>query len=261
MQTITSTQNEQIKHVKKLQEKSSYRRKERQFIVEGKKSLMEVPVEDILHIYVTEVAYDREKTFLVPFEEVNKVTLVGESVLKHLSDEMTPQGMLGLIRMNSIEMKDLNLKDAPLLIALERIQDPGNLGTIIRTADAVGASGVLLSKDCVDLYNPKVIRATMGSLFHLPIVEQVELLEAVEKLQKLGCKVYGAALTNSVDAFENDYTTSTCFVIGNEGQGLTEDLQSATSGNVRIPMPGRAESLNASIAASVLLYEALRQRK
>lgn len=261
MQTITSTQNEQIKHVKKLQEKSSYRRKERQFVVEGKKSLIEVPVENIHHIYVTEVFYDKEKMFLLPFEESHKLTCVGENVLKQLSDEMTPQGMLGVVQMNSIEMKDLLLEGAPLLIALERIQDPGNLGTIIRTADAVGANAVLLSKDCVDLYNPKVIRATMGSMFHLPIIEQVELMEAVRVLKNRGCQVFGAALKNSIDAFEQVYTGATCFVIGNEGQGLTDEIQNETTGNVRIPMPGRAESLNASVAASVLLYEALRQRQ
>jgi TrmH family RNA methyltransferase len=143
---------------------------------------------------------------------------------------------------------------------VDSLQDPGNLGTIIRTADGVGAAGVLLLGPCVDLYNPKTIRATMGSFFALPVVQCDDDTAAFQWLENNGVQIVAGSPKATVLYDEIDYRPSTCFVIGNEAHGIREDVLSYVDESVKIPILGKADSLNAAVAAAVLLYEAVRQR-
>ena len=149
---------------------------------------------------------------------------------------------------------------APLIAVLENVQDPGNLGTILRSCEAAGASGILLSRGCADLYSPKVTRSTMGSIFRVPFAYAEHLSDAVTYLKKQGVRVLAAHLQGSVDLYEVSFTGPTAILIGNESRGLTDEMAALSSQAVRIPMSGSVESLNAAVAASVILFEAKRQR-
>lgn len=254
---ITSNSNTKIKQVYQLQQQSKERKKTGLFVVEGSKFLQEVPKELIEEIYVTPEYYLAMKP--TDWSHI-KVEQVSEQVLKHISTVVSPQGILAVVKQQKKELKQLHLGHQPIIVMIENIQDPGNLGTIIRTAEAVAASAVILSKGCVELHNPKVIRSTMGSIFRLPIIEDIELTEAIMWLKEKQIKIYAAHLGGAKNYFEVDYKQPSCFLIGNEGNGLTEEVAALASEHIKIPMPGLAESLNASIATGVLLYEALRQR-
>lgn len=147
------------------------------------------------------------------------------------------------------------------MVVLDNLQDPGNLGTIFRTAEAAGVTGILLSKDCVDVYNPKVIRSTMGAVFRMPFLYVEDLPEKIKELQKEGIKTYAAHLRGENAYDEEDYTTGCAFLIGNEGNGLRDEVADCADCLIRIPMEGEAESLNAAVAAAVLMFEAGRQRR
>ncbi|ARU59654.1 hypothetical protein CBW65_00290 [Tumebacillus avium] len=185
---------------------------------------------------------------------------VAEQVMEHISDTKTPQGVIAVIRQLEGDPNDfLDNKTNPLYLVLDGIQDPGNLGTMIRTADAVGATGVFLGKTCVDLYNPKVVRATMGSMYHLPVFE-VDLELFLPAMKRQGITVVGTAIDADKTVFQHDFTQGTALVIGSEAHGLSAAMADAVDQNISLPMPGKAESLNAAIASSVMMYEALRQR-
>lgn len=256
---ITSLQNTKIKKVCTLLQKQKVRNEEMLFVVEGKKMMEEAPLEAIVEVYVAESFYKQYPNLLDHYSN-SQCEIVSDQVFKGMSTVITPQGILGVIKQNVITLGELKLTEHPLLIALENLQDPGNLGTIIRTAEAVNAQGVLLSSGSVDLYNPKVVRATMGSIFRVPIVEDVELLGAVDLFKEMNTTVYAAHLEGSNPYYHYDYKKGTCFLIGNEGNGLTLELAKKASAYVKIPLLGQSESLNASVAAGVLLYEAIRQR-
>lgn len=150
---------------------------------------------------------------------------------------------------------------AAFIVALENLQDPGNLGTILRTAEGAGATGVLLSSGCVDIYNPKVVRSTMGAIFRVPFYYTDDLRRDLLALRGKGMQWYAAHLEGSVDYDEAAYCGPVGILIGNESQGLTEEMAALADQRIRIPMCGQAESLNAAVAASVLMYEANRQRR
>jgi TrmH family RNA methyltransferase len=186
---------------------------------------------------------------------------VAENVFEKLSETKTPQGVLAVVRMQEYKLeKLLMIKKNPLFLVLENLQDPGNLGTILRTAEGAGVDGILMSRDTVDIYNPKVVRSTMGSLFRMPFVYTDDIKQTVEMLKTAGVKVYAAHLAGE-EFYEKDYRTGTAFLIGNEGNGLTEGLTALADEKIRIPMEGKVESLNAAIAATLMAYEVLRQRR
>jgi TrmH family RNA methyltransferase len=141
------------------------------------------------------------------------------------------------------------------LIILDEVRDPGNVGTIIRTADACGMSAVVLSKGCVDLYNNKTIRATMGSMFHMPIITEIDIITLIPQLKQQGCAVLGADPYSKISCIEIPPQKYMAVLIGNESKGLREEIKSITTKNITIPMPGQAESLNAGVAAAILMYE------
>ena len=143
---------------------------------------------------------------------------------------------------------------------LESIQDPGNLGTIIRTGEGAGISGVIVNKETVDLYNPKTIRGTMGSIYRIPVIVAQDLVSVVKELQQRGVEVFAAHLKGTKDMYDMDFRGGCAFLIGNEGNGLSDELSDVADTYLRIPMEGEVESLNAGIAASLLMYETKRQR-
>lgn len=190
---------------------------------------------------------------------------VDEKVMAKLSDTKAPQGVLAVIRTPEQNLRQLRPgtasdNNAPVII-LDRVQDPGNLGTIIRTADAVGALGLILLEGCVDAYSPKVVRASMGSLFHLPVVQDVTAEEALTWCYRNGYEPAATALKNAQNVYKADISKKMAFLFGNEANGVAEELQAAAETRLFIPMAGLAESMNVAMAAGIILFEGLRQRK
>lgn len=165
------------------------------------------------------------------------------------------------MRQQASDLPTLLRAEKPLLLLLENLQDPGNLGTILRTAEGAGVTGVILSKGCVDLYNPKTIRSTMGSVYRVPTLYTEDLRETVELLKAHGIRSFAAHLKGVNFYDQENYRGGTAFLIGNEGNGLTEELTEQADTLIRIPMEGKLESLNAGVASAILMYEAYRQRR
>ena len=151
--------------------------------------------------------------------------------------------------------------DKPHIVVLDRLQDPGNLGTIFRTAEGAGVTGIIMDRECVDIYNPKTIRSTMGSIYRMPFCYAANLADAISFLKERGIRTYAAHLEGARDYDEEDYCRPCAFLIGNEGNGLTKEIADLADNYIKIPMKGQVESLNAAIAASVLMFEAARQRR
>lgn len=185
---------------------------------------------------------------------------VTEELFRKMSDTQSPQGILCVMKRPRYRLEELLSVPAPLFMVLENLQDPGNLGTIVRTGEGAGATGIILGAGTADLYNPKTIRATMGSVFRVPCVCAEDLGLAVAQLRENGVRVYAAHLGGEryYDSFS--FREGTAFLIGNEGAGLSGKLASKADSYLKIPMEGRVESLNAAVTASVLMYEAHRQR-
>lgn len=257
---ITSTSNEKIKHVAALQQKARLRKEESLFAIEGGRLFWEAPVSQIREVYVTECFLEhadekmRERLAETGYEAVS------EQVFAKMSDTKAPQGILAVLRQRFYGREAL-LETTPLLLLLENIQDPGNLGTILRTAEGAGVTGVILSSDCADIYQPKVVRATMGSLFRVPFYQTEDFLQEIRLLQGRNIKVYAAYLEGSELYDVMDYRGGSAFVIGNEGNGLKRESALAADERIRIPMAGKLESLNAGVSAALLVYEAARQRR
>lgn len=291
---ITSTSNQKVKELIRLKEKSRIREEEKLFLAEGPRMAEEIPMEWIDCLYVSE-SYEKkcgEQTAAYKKAGVRTETLSDE-VFARVSDTKTPQGVLAAVHMPEYSFADiLGVKKAaahthvqrafmqdpfeghfaardgaagrarlPLVLVLDNLQDPGNMGTVFRSAEAAGASGILMSKDCVDVYNPKVIRSTMGAIFRLPFYRAEDLPGAVMELKDGGLRVYAAHLEGRRTYDGEDYRRGCAFLIGNEGNGLRQEVAECADCRIRIPMEGCTESLNAAVAASILLFEAARQRR
>ncbi len=255
---ITSSTNNKIKNIIQLNTSSKARREQGLFVVEGVKMFLETPREDVCQVFVSESYFDRcechNEIERYPFE------LVEDSVLKRAADTVTPQGIICVVRQRRYRIEELLMVQNPLFVILEGLQDPGNLGTILRTGEGAGISGVIMDRNTVDLYNPKVIRATMGSIFRVPFVYAEQLGETIKLLKEQNIRLYAAHLQGSSGYATQDYRTGSGFLIGNEGNGLSEAISSEADTLIRIPMQGQVESLNAAVSASILMYEAARQR-
>ncbi len=253
---ISSTANPRIKNIIRLKKSTRARNDQEVFLVEGPRIFFETPKDRIREIYITEAFRDRYR------DELNDYSyeLVSDQVCRHISDTRTPQGVMALVDRDPLTLEDLlALEDNPLFLLLENLQDPGNLGTIIRTAEGAGVSGIIMNRETADPYQPKVIRSTMGTIFREPFVVVDDLKETVGMLKKRGIAIYAAHLSGST-FYGQDYRKGCAFLIGNEGKGLSEELSASADHLIRIPMKGRVESLNAAIAATVLVYEVQRQR-
>ena len=296
MELITSVNNQRVKEVANLKQKK-YRTESGTFFAEGLRAVQEaVQYADVTELFYTEAEAGRLDEVLkaagnVPADTKEKsgnknnanhnnagtakkrneasngirMYQVDEKVMAKLSDTKAPQGVLAVIRtpeQNLWQLRPGNASDnnAPVII-LDRVQDPGNLGTIIRTADAVGALGLILLEGCVDAYSPKVVRASMGSLFHLPVVQDVTAEEALTWCYRNGYEPAATALKNAQNVYKADISKKMAFLFGNEANGVAEELQAAAETRLFIPMTGLAESMNVAMAAGIILFEGLRQRK
>lgn len=258
---ITSTDNKQMKALSALIKKGKERKKQQLFVTEGKKMCFEAPIEWVKHIYVSESFYSSEdnKEALEKYED--KVWVVKDSVFNAISDTQTPQGIMAVVKMPEYNMDDLFSSENVQLLILESIQDPGNLGTMIRTGEGAGISGIIMNKTTVDIFNPKTVRSTMGSLYRVPFVVVDDLFETLNDLKKRKVNLYAAHLKGKMNYDEPDYTRSCGFLIGNEGNGLSDEIADAADTYIKIPMEGQVESLNAAISATLLMYECNRQRR
>ena len=247
---ITSTSSSQVKHVVNLQKKAKLRKEEKQFVVEGVKMVSEAPADRLVKVYVSETFKADNEEFL---ERMNYDS-IGKDVLEIVTDNV-------FMRMADTDLEGiLSDKHNPLLLIIENLQDPGNLGTIVRMAEGAGVTGIIMSSNTVDIYNPKTIRSTMGSLYRVPVIYVDDICEAADVCKSKGVTVYAAHLKGTDNYNKKDYTNPTAFMIGNEGNGLTDKLADKADEYVRIPMQGEVESLNAAIACTILTYEAVRQR-
>ena len=253
---ITTIQNKQIKQNMKLKKNARERRKQQLFLVEGIRMFTEIPEQYLYKVYASEDFYKEHQAVFEGME----VELVSDQVMKEISDTMTPQGVLALVRMLEYSLEDLLQQENPLLLVLENLQDPGNLGTILRTGEGAGINGIIMSRETVDIYNPKVTRSTMGSIFRVPFVYVDDLFEVIKMMKDRNITTYAAHL-NGTDYTRESYTSGTAFLIGNEGNGLTDELTDNAQKKIKIPMCGRVESLNAAMASGLLVYEARRQRQ
>ena len=221
----------------------------------------ELPKDQVKSIYVSETFAKNPENAAI-LAEYPGYELVSDQVFAAMSDTQTPQGVLALVRQFSYGMDELLKSDRPAhLMVLENLQDPGNLGTILRAGEGAGITGLIMSRDTVDIYNPKVIRSTMGSVLRMPFVYVENLHETLEELKKKKIRLFAAHLQGKHAYDQEDYTGPAAFLIGNEGNGLTEETAAMADTYIRIPMEGRVESLNAAVAASVLMFEAARQRR
>lgn len=252
---ITALSNPRVKEVAALEKKAALRREMGLFVVEGRRFCSEIPPERVVRAYATE-SFQAEAEGRALCKRL-KAETVSPDVLEKMADTKTPQGILALVRMQPGRLRDL--KKGPLLV-LESVQDPGNVGTLFRTAEAAGAGGILLSADSADPYSPKVLRATMGAIFRLPLVIAEDLAETVQALKTLGYTVFAAHLKGEDLYAEAAFPEKTAFLLGNEGNGLSAALSAQADRLVRIPMEGKTESLNVAVAGALLLYEAKRQR-
>lgn len=254
---ITSTSNSQVKYLVQLQNKAKTRKENREFVVEGLKMVEEAPKDRVVKVYVSE---NYENSNRGALEKLNlEYETVSDSVFSQMSDTKTPQGILAIVKMLEYSVEDM-LKENPLIAVIENLQDPGNLGTIIRTGEGAGITGVIMSSNTVDIYNPKTIRSTMGSIFRVPFLYENDFLKAIEYIKSRNVTVYAAHLDGKNSYTKEQYTQPSAFLIGNEGNGLTNEVANAADVLIRIPMCGKVESLNAAVATTVLLYEARRQR-
>lgn len=253
---ITSAANSRIKQVVQWQSKARERKKDGVYLVEGIKMYREAPTEDILEVYVSEDAEDKVR-------ELNKHSyeVVSAEVFRKMSDTQTPQGVLTVLRQPRYTLDMLLAQEPPLLVILENIQDPGNLGTILRTGEGAGVTGIIMTDQTVDIFNPKTIRATMGSIYRVPFVYISDMKETIARLHADGVHTYAAHLqgSNYYDSFS--FKEPTAFIIGNEGNGLRKETAEMAEYYLKIPMEGQVESLNAAMATGLLMYEAHRQRK
>lgn len=261
---ITSTANKTVKEVIQLTQKAKARREQKEFVVEGFKMFAEAPSHLIKKVFIAESVEEEAKERYGDKLQHVDYEVVADAVFEKMSDTKTPQGVLCVVKQqpHSIDtiIKCENGRK-PLLILLEDIQDPGNLGTIFRTGEGAGVCGIIMSKKTVDIYNPKTIRATMGSIYRMPFVYTEDLEGVIEKLKQEDIAVYAAHLNGKAYYDEYDYAKGTAFLIGNEGSGLKENTANLATSYLKIPMEGHVESLNAAVAASILMYEVQRQRR
>lgn len=258
---ITSTSNAQVKQVAALTKKAKYRKETGLFVVEGGKMFSELPKERIHAVYATE-KFLADGAHREMMKGVRKVETVSEDVLKAMSDTQTPQGILALVKQYEYRVEDILKSPGPAhIMILETIQDPGNLGTILRAGEGAGVTGIIMNNGTADIYNPKVIRSTMGSIYRVPFVYVDDLRVTLNLLKKQNIHLYAAHLAGKNSYDEEDYQGGTGFLIGNEAGGLEEETAAMADTLIRIPMLGQVESLNAAVASAILMYETARQRR
>lgn len=253
---ITSRENKIFKEAKLL--KTAKGRNEKQkFVIEGLRSVRDA----LLKNADIECIIIKEET-TIDIKTNAPVYTLAKKLFDELSDTVTPQGVIALCRIKKKALSELLTDKGDLVVICEALQDPGNIGTIIRTAHGAQCGGVILTKGCCDLYNPKIVRATMTGIFSVDVVTDVESRDAIAFLKKEGYKIAAGALTeNAVDFYEASLMGKWAIVIGNEGNGIKEETLSLCDEVLKIPMDNAAESLNAAVAGSIMIYEHYRQNR
>jgi TrmH family RNA methyltransferase len=249
---IKSVQNQIFKDAISLQNKK-LRDKNGLFFVEGKKQIYEIPKNRIIkQIFISEKYKDDVTDF-------KNVLTLSSRLFSKLSAIKSPQGIMAVVEKKYYAVEEI-VKNSGLFIILENIQDPGNLGTIIRSADAFGTKAVFVSKGSADIYSNKTIRATMGSIFHLPIIDNIDIENTLNSMKKEKISVFAASLKGEKYLNDVKLPNKSAFVIGNEANGLRNETENSADTLVKIYMPGNAESLNAATAASIIMYEAAKKQ-
>ncbi len=256
---ITSSSNKQLRYIQGLMKKSKMRREEGLYVAEGIRMCSEIPQKDIHSLFLSE-SFEKSGKASEFFNQVDKIEIVSDDVFKSLSDTKTPQGILAVVKQKQYRLGEL-IEKYGFYMVLESIQDPGNLGTIIRAAEGAGANGIIMNDTTADIYNPKVIRSTMGSILRVPFLYTDDLSSTINELKKNEITIYAAHLEGEANYEDFNYKKGCGFLIGNEGNGLTDEMASKSDHWIKIPMLGGVESLNAAVASSVLMFEVARQRR
>ena len=260
MQRISSKDNEFIKHVKKLKDKK-YRDQSNEYVIEGIK-LVEEAINENAKIKQIVICEECTKT-----QEISKKLMyeiasfdciyVTENVFNNITEVKNPQGILAVIERKNSE-NEINYNE-DIIVALDGIQDPGNLGTILRTVDSIGLKQILVSKETADVYNPKVVRSTMGAIFRVKVIECEDLEKTLKQIKKHKYEIVVTSLQTNESIYDIEYNKKV-IVIGNEANGVSKEIQEMADKKVKIPMLGKTESLNASVATGIVLYEYVRQK-
>ena len=252
---ITSVQNARIKHVVALQQKSSLRREEGLFVVEGQREIE----------HCRECGYEIVEVFCRECEGTEargreNTTMVSPNVYEKMAYRGSTEGMIAVAKCKEHSLAKLQLKENPLIVILESVEKPGNLGAVLRSAEASGVDAVIVCDPLTDMYNPNLIRASIGGVFSVPTAVCTSQ-ECIAFLKERGIKILTAQLQDSYEYYDYDMRPATAIVMGTESTGLTNQWRQAADAHIRIPMLGRLDSLNVSVSAAILMYEALRQRR
>ena len=260
MQTITSKDNELIKHIRKLKDKK-YRDESNEYVVEGVK-LVEEAVKENAKIKQIIVCEDTTRTYEIPTHIMLEIAkyeciYVSDKIFNIITQVTNPQGIMAIIEKNAQDTQIDYTQD--IIVALDDVQDPGNLGTILRTVDSIGLNQIIVSKGTADAFNSKVVRSTMGAIFRIKIIEVEDLAQAIKEMRKHHFKLMVTSLQTKNSIYDIDFNKK-IIVIGNEANGVSKEIQDMADEKAKIPMLGRTESLNASVAAGVVMYEYVRQK-
>jgi len=262
LEIIRSNDNKLLKHSRKLKIKK-WRQENREFMIEGVRFLEEAVFAGTSIKYCLcseDLGGDRIDSLIKEMLQRNiKVYLVEDNLMQDVCETKSPQGIVAVIEKREFN-SDALFEESDFIVLIDRVQDPGNLGTIIRTADAAGAWGVIISDGSVDPYSPKVLRSTMGSIFHVPVIYDMDIVSAIGGLKTHGFTVYVSSLKGSTAYYNEIYRGKTAIVIGNEANGVDSKIVQTADRLIKIPMPGKAESLNAAVAGSILMFEVVKQR-
>ncbi len=264
IEVIESTSNPQMKKIQKLKKSAKFRRQEKCFIAEGFKMVEEaIRYERATIVYVSEDAKEEWERRIADLKMAKEIRTeeVSATVFRQISDTETPQGVMALVKMPEYERGMLLQSPEASLICLEDVQDPGNLGTIMRTAEGAGMTAVVMTKGCVDLFNPKVVRSTMGAMFRMPFYIVDSMTEEVTSLREQGFTIYSSQLDGSRNFTECTYEGKVGLLVGNEANGIRPETSACANEKIHIPMEGEVESLNAAVSAALLMYEVHRKRE
>ena len=254
MEIITSTSNQIAKYVRSLGTKKA-RDEAGTFVVEGEKFVAEIANPWEIELLVASESFVRAND-LAKYRSA-QLHVASDRVFASMSDVKHPQGLLAVARRRKYDMQDILKPKNPLMLLLEDMQDPGNLGTILRIAHGLGVCGVILSPSCADVYSPKVVRSSAGSIFHVPFVT-AHIREAITTLKAEGIRIFAAKAEAKHSLHQLDFCVPTAFIIGNEAKGISYEI--AALADEAVSIPAKSESLNASVACGILVYEAVRQR-
>ncbi|MBQ2919007.1 MAG: RNA methyltransferase [Bacteroidales bacterium] len=268
IENITSAQNAKIKELLALQEKSKERRKKGLFVVEGKREIIhcvEAGYEPHTFFICRDIITEKEFDSILGAVEENFCGMTCQiiEIPQHLYDKVAyrggTEGVIAEMHCKEMALDNLRMKENPLVVVLESVEKPGNLGAVLRSADASGVDAVIVCDPLTDMYNPNLIRSSIGAIFTVPVATATSE-EAIAWLKNNGIKIYTAQLQDSEWYYDTDMKGGTAIVMGTEATGLTDVWRKAADAHIKIPMLGRLDSLNVSVSAAILMFEAVRQR-